>query len=305
MALLQGDDGAKSGIVPNVPFGVWGDSGNGGNGVLGTSNNYTAVAGKTSSGSNLAAGVYGEGPTVGVAGFVTHANTAPIGSVGVYGSGSNNRNLGAIGVQGVSDTYFGVWGSGGNAGVVAFNPNNDHAAYLASDCCAAWFTGDVVITGTLSKGHNKFQIDHPLDPANKYLSHSAVESPEMKNVYDGIAVLDANGETVVELPEWFEPLNTDFRYQLTPIGSPGPNLFIAEEISNNRFKIAGGTPTMKVSWQVTGIRQDGWAKAHPMQVEEEKSVEEKGHYLHPELQGAPKEKSIEHVLHPHRTQQVP
>src|SRR6266851_4342394 len=251
MASLQGDDGAKSGIVPNVPFGVWGDSGNGGNGVLGTSNNYTAVAGKTGSGSNLAAGVYGEGPIVGVAGFVTHATTVPAESVGVYGSGSNNSNLGAIGVLGVSDTYFGVWGSGGNAGVVAFNPHNDHAAYLASDCCAAWFTGDVVVTGTLSKGHNKF------------------------------------------------------RYQLTPIGSPGPNLYIAEEISNNRFKIAGGASTMKVSWQVTGIRQDAWAKAHPMQVEEEKSVEERGHYLHPELQGAPKEKSIEHILHPRRTQQIP
>ncbi len=86
-----------------------------------------------------------------------------------------------------------------NDGVAAFNPNNDHAAYLASGCCAAWFTGDVVVTGTLSKGHSKFQIDHPLDSANKYLSLSAVESSDMKNVYDGIAVLDASGEATVEL----------------------------------------------------------------------------------------------------------
>jgi hypothetical protein len=33
-------------------------------------------------------------------------------------------------------------------------------------------------------------------------------------------VLDSNGEGIVELPYWFETLNTSFRYQLTAIGSP-------------------------------------------------------------------------------------
>jgi hypothetical protein len=127
----------------------------------------------------------------------------------------------------------------------------------------------------------------------------------MKNIYDGIVVLDANSEAVVELPSWFEALNTDFRYQLTSIGAPGPNLYIAEENSNHRFKIAGGTPAMKVSWQVTGIRQDVWAKAHPMLVEEEKPIEERGHYLHPELHGTSKEESIERVRHPQQAQQKP
>lgn len=50
------------------------------------------------------------------------------------------------------------------------------------------------------------------------------------------------------------------------LGAPGPNLYIAEEIHGNRFKIAGGKPGAKVSWQVTGVRHDAWAKAHPMQV---------------------------------------
>ena len=108
----------------------------------------------------------------------------------------------------------------------------------------------------------------------------------------------AADEAVVELPEWFGALNTDFRYQLTPIGAPGPNLYIAEEISGNRFKIAGGVSLMKVSWQVTGIRQDAWAKAHPIQVEVEKAAQERGHYLHPELYGAPKEQSIEQIRYP-------
>jgi len=34
---------------------------------------------------------------------------------------------------------------------------------------------------------------------------------------------------------------------------------------------------------VTGIRQDAYAKAHPIPVEEAKSEGEKGKYLHPEI----------------------
>ena len=53
----------------------------------------------------------------------------------------------------------------------------------------------------------------------------------MKNVYDGVVVLDRKGKAEIELPNWFGALNKDFRYQLTAIGAPGPNLYIAEEIS--------------------------------------------------------------------------
>ena len=75
----------------------------------------------------------------------------------------------------------------------------------------------------------------------------------------------------------------DFRYQLTPIGNPGQHvLYIAKEIAGNRFKIAGGKPAAKVSWQVTGIRHDAYANAHRIQVEEGKG-EKCGTYLHPEL----------------------
>jgi len=62
----------------------------------------------------------------------------------------------------------------------------------------------------------------------------------MKNVYDGIAILDASGEAVVELPGYFKALNKDFPYQLTAMGAPGPNLYIAEEVHQTHFKIAGG-----------------------------------------------------------------
>ena len=117
-----------------------------------------------------------------------------------------------------------------------------------------------------------------------------MESSERLTVYSGNAILDARGEVWVDLPHWFEALNSDFRYQLTPIGGAAPNLHIAEEIAENRFKIAGGRAKLKVSWQVTGKRNDAYAKAHPMQVEVEKEEGEKGTYLHPVEHGEPEEK---------------
>jgi hypothetical protein len=131
-----------------------------------------------------------------------------------------------------------------------------------------------------------------MDSANKYLNHSFVESPEMKNVYDGVAVLDANGEAAVMLPDWFEALNEGFRYQLTPVGAPAPQLHIANEIADAQFRIAGGVPGQRVCWQVTGVRKDPWARAHPVMVEEPKTDDERGRYLDPELFGQGEDQSI-------------
>jgi hypothetical protein len=163
------------------------------------------------------------------------------------------------------------------------------------------FSNDVNATSIHAFGHlsaflltaviKLFRIDHPLDPANKYLSHASVESPDLKTFYDGIVELDSNGEAVVELPQWFETLNKDFRYQLTGIGGFAP-VYIAEEITNNRFKISGGNPRTRISWQVTGIRHDPVAKANPMVVEEDKPDDEKGYYQNPEAYGQPKERGI-------------
>jgi hypothetical protein len=115
----------------------------------------------------------------------------------------------------------------------------------------------------------------------------------MKNIYDGVVILDDNGRAVVVLPDWFQALNSDYRYQLTPIGAAAPNLYVSQEVKDGRFGIAGGRPGQKVSWQVTGIRQDAWAKANRIPVEEAKDQSQKGYYLYPEAFGLSPEKSID------------
>jgi hypothetical protein len=110
-----------------------------------------------------------------------------------------------------------------------------------------------------------------------------VESPDMMNVYNGTVTLDDNGQATVELPDWFGALNRDYRYQLTAIGSPGPELHISREVKDGKFSIAGGKAEQKVSWQVSGIRQDAWANANRIPVEVDKPEKDQGRYLHPEL----------------------
>jgi len=222
------------------------------------------------------------------------------------GYGVSGESQTGTAVVGVSNDHYGVVGGSSNSAGLYGESTNDYAAVL---------NGKVKITGNLEKAGGSFKIDHPLDPTNKYLCHSFVESPDMKNVYDGVVVLDNKGKAEIDLPDWFGILNKDFRYQLTAIGAPGPNLYIAEEISdatttsnygsknsnkkkNSRFKIAGGASGMKVSWQVTGIRKDPWANANRIQVEEDKPDKERGYYLHPDLYGQPEERGISHLLFP-------
>jgi len=142
----------------------------------------------------------------------------------------------------------------------------------------------VNVPGTLTKAAGSFKIDHPLDPQNKTLSHSFVESPDMMNVYNGNITTDKNGEAIVTLPDYFEALNRDFRYQLTVIGTFAQAI-ISEEITGNRFKIRTDKPNVKVSWQVTGIRQDRFAEEHRIPTTEDKPAHEKGKCLYAPLCG--------------------
>ena len=215
-------------------------------------------------------------------GGVVGTATAESGN-GVYGANPNGVATYGGGFTGV----YGVTNADGGTGVYAdaiLTTVQTVAlyAFAAGLAYAGWFDGRVHVNGTLSKSAGTFKIDHPLDPANKYLSHSFVESPDRKNIYDGVVTLDENGEATVVLPQWFEALNTDFRYQLTSIGEHAP-VYIAQKIAGNSFRIAGGYAGQEISWQVTGSRRDLYALANPIRVEELKEPEHRGRFLHPEL----------------------
>jgi hypothetical protein len=234
-----------------------------GTGVVGTSTSGTGVVGTSTSGN-------------GMRGY-TSSKFAAVMGIGPYaGVRGASYNILGVGVRGISTFGAGVYGR-------CSNPSTSHAQLVGG-----YFDGGIRIVN----GNKPFTIDHPLDPQNKYLSHNAVESPEMKNVYDGDVQLDEDGAAWVELPEWFEALNGDFRYQLTAVGGSAPNLHVAEEVSENRFKIAGGEEGMKVCWQLTGSRKDPWAAANPFVVEEDKPEEDRGRYLDPSLYDAPEEQRV-------------
>ncbi|MFD3167136.1 hypothetical protein [Herpetosiphon sp. NSE202] len=301
------------GVANNGPaaYGVWGLSTNGrgvvgnttsGIGVSGESVSSIGVSGRSTSGSGVYGfsndalgvsgassnwvGVQGIGADTGVRGFSTDNS-------GVWGQSENGSGI--LGVSG--GNYASVWGftsshntavqgqqieSGTGNGVEGIAVSGNGIVGISQSGYAGMFYGSVNVTGAINAAVKNFRIDHPLDPANQYLQHASVESDAMKTIYDGVAVLDRDGKAVVKLPDWFEALNGDFRYQLTALNAPGPGLYIAAEIKQNQFTIAGGSAGSKVSWQVTGIRHDPYAVANPLQVEVTKPLTEQGTYLAPQ-----------------------
>ncbi len=200
-------------------------------------------------------------------------------------------------IEGSSVNGIGINGIGFISGVNGLNPttNPNGAGVRGVAQNGAWagdFLGpfrvqgnaqifqDLNVFGTLTKAAGSFKIDHPLDPKNKFLSHSFVESPDMMNVYNGNIITDARGEATVELPAYFEALNRDFRYQLTVIGQFAQAM-VLEKISGNRFKIKTDKPRVEISWQVTGIRKDKFAEEHRIHVESEKTGAERGTLQNP------------------------
>jgi hypothetical protein len=250
-------------------IGVWGSQNGSGYGVYATSVSGVGVYALASATSGVNYGVYGRSDStsgIGVLGWAAAISGAAWGVEGVTSSPDSS----AYGVYGVEPS--------GGAG---------HAVFA---------NGTLAATGTKS-----FQIDHPLHPETHYLNHFCTEGPEPYNVYRGTVVLDANGEAWVQLPDYFEALNRDPSYHLTAIGAPMPNLHVAVEIQGNRFKIAGGVPGKKVSWEVKAIRNDLWVQRYGYQTEQEKEDAIKGKYLNPELYGQPKELGIHYRPEPGST----
>jgi len=285
----------KSGTV----FGVQGDTNStGGVGVLGVATATTGVA----------AGVVGTSASPGGNGMQAsatassgtanglYAQTAANNGSGVVGNNTSTTGI-ALGVVGATASPSGAGGvfdnlSGGTSLVLVGNGGSNFRQIFNVDA-----SGNAFFAGNVSKGGGSFKIDHPLDPANKYLSHSFVESPDMVNLYNGNVTTDQRGTAIVVLPDYFEALNRDFRYQLTVIGQFAQAI-VAQEIEKGRFTIKTDKPSVKVSWQVTGVRQDAFANAHRIQIEEEKPPQERGHYLHPELFGATEKQAIGETSHP-------
>jgi hypothetical protein len=263
-------------------------------------------------------------PAFGAAGFTAASGSGGSGGHGIVsfgGSGdfnSINGNTGGDGIVaeggGGDNAGVAIFGLGGGGiqvdgsgaffegGSNAFNAGDGIDALTGSGL-AGNFTGSINVTGAITAGVKDFKIDHPLDPANKYLVHASVESSEMMNIYTGNVTTDGQGQASVQLPDWFEVLNTDFRYQLTVIGQFAQAI-VARKIANHQFTIRTSAPNVEVSWQVTGVRQDAYAKANPLVVEQEKETPLRGFYIHPELYGAPAEKQIEWGRHPQMMRQA-
>jgi len=142
-------------------------------------------------------------------------------------------------------------------------------------------TGKVWVAGAFTAtGIKAFSIDHPLDPEHKILMHAAAESNEVINFYSGNVTTDESGRATVQLPDYFEAINLDPRYQLTVIGTFAQAI-VESEVQNNQFRIATDKPNVKVSWEVKGVRNDTYMRAHPFQAETDKPEGQQGAFLGP------------------------
>jgi hypothetical protein len=204
---------------------------------------------------------------------------------------------------GMGGIFFGgsgqyVNGADGIWGVPSYGPTRK------MDGRAGVFEGNVLVMGNLHvSGHKSFVIDHPVRPAEQLLTHACVESSELLTIYSGNAVMNTKGRASVRLPKWFEALNQDFRYQLTATGAAAP-VFIEQEIQNCRFVIASGRPHMKVSWQITAVRHDAYAKIEPLEVETKKAKRERGFYVHPAAFKQQERKGLQWANHPEVMRQI-
>lgn len=199
---------------------------------------------------------------------VANANTGTTYGVRGYTDSSGTNSIGVRGEALRAGTNFGVYGAAAGA--------NSFGVYA---------NGRLGASGTKS-----FMIDHPLDPENKVLLHYSAESPEVLNLYCGVVQLDGAGEAWVVLPDYFDAINIDPRYSLTSVGAPAPMLHVAEEVLDNRFKVAGGSPGGRVSWEVKAVRHDRFVQRYGAPAEQEKPAESRGAYIRPELYDLPARK---------------
>ena len=279
---VRGDNKSTSGSG----IGVWGSQNGAGWGVYGQSVDGIGVYGNVSGASAVNNGVWGQSASTsgrGVVGYVS-ATTSGGTTFGVFGQTDAPNGYGVCGLaQSVSfgGIRYGVYGSLVSPGLLA-------GSY------GVFSSGDFGASGTKA-----FRIDHPFDPLNRYLLHYSSESPEPQNFYSGVATTDAQGYAWVELPDYFEAINRDFKYQLTPINEADDQFVMAmvtRRIEGNRFRLRASKPGVEVSWRVEATRNDAFCRQYPPRTEVNKAEAEKGRYQHPELYGAPAELGVNRGL---------
>ncbi len=225
---------------------------------------------------------------------------APTGfNIGIIGSVESPDGFGIAGLaqSGSNGSGAAISGSTNNGNGIAIrgfmNQSVGSGYAIWGDANGGTNNYGVFSNGNLgASGAKTFRIDHPLDPENLYLQHYSAEAPEPTNVYSGNAVLGADGSAWITLPGYYDAINTDERYVLTAIGAPAPNLHVAQEVINNAFRVAGGSPGMKVSWQVTATRNDPFMRVQGVQDVIVKPAHEAGTYLQPALYGQPASKAM-------------
>jgi antitoxin component YwqK of YwqJK toxin-antitoxin module len=118
-----------------------------------------------------------------------------------------------------------------------------------------------------AKGTKCFRITHP-EKSFKYLIHAAIESNEVLNKYSGNVTTGSDSLATVSLPSYFENVNTDYRYTLTVISTDFVQAIVYSEIDEeNEFIIKTNAPNVKVSWEVTGRRDDDYMQDNPFEAE--------------------------------------
>jgi len=269
-------------------------------------NTSSAIQAQTNSSSTAVSAVVGS--TSGAAWAITgQAEANSTTEAAVYGS--NLRTNGGHGVLGIGfnglvgqtnysqgNAVFGenadAIGSGNGIGVAGRGywgvVGEDRYLGAQAGTYGVLSNGDFSATGTKA-----FLIDHPSDPENKFLKHFSSESNEVLNIYRGNVIFDVNGEAVVSMPDYYDLINRNPSYQLTPVGEFA-QLFVKKELENGVFTIAGGSEGKKASWTIYSERNDPYLQQYPEKrtVEVEKRDGQKGKYFMPQLYGKGMDKKL-------------
>lgn len=252
----------------------------------------------------FAYGVWGETASrtlsAGVFGLATDTTTSD--NIGVRGEARGSDAMGVFGfaprTTGLTKGVRGVTDSNAGIGVLGQARATTGTIYgvLGQEATAAAGFGVYAVGDSGASGVKAFRIDDPRDPENYYLMHFSSESPTPQNFYSGNVTTDEKGYAWVDLPDYFEEINANLKYQLTVVDDGDRTDFVQVKVSQkargNRFQIRTSAPGVEVSWRIEADRNDPYVRANPTKDRVMKEGLERGTVLHPDLYGMPKGKAM-------------